>query len=65
MKTFATLTVAGVAGVVLLKLFATLLLPLLGMFFGLLAMAVKLALLAAVAFFFFSLFRKRKDEAAA
>ena len=62
MRMFATLTVAGVAGVVLLKLLSTLLFPLLGLFVGLLAMAVKLALVAAVIFFIYSMIKKRKDE---
>ena len=65
MKTFATLTFAGVTGIVLLKLFATILFPLLGMIFGLLAMTVKFALIAAVGFFIYSLIKKRRDEATA
>lgn len=65
MKTFATLTFAGVTGIVLLKLFATLLFPLLGMLLGLLAMTVKFALIAAVGFFIYSMIRKRRDEATA
>jgi len=62
MRTFATLTVAGVAGVVLLKLLTALLFPLLDLFVGLLAMAVKLALVAAVIFFIYSMIKKRKEE---
>ena len=62
MKTFAKLTVAGVSGVILFKLFATILFPLLGMMLGLIAMTVKLALIAAVIFFVYSMFKKRKDE---
>jgi hypothetical protein len=65
MKTFAALTVAGITGIVLLKLFATILLPLLGMLFGLLAMAVKLALIAGVIFFVYSMIKKRRNEAEA
>jgi hypothetical protein len=65
MKTFATLSFAGVTGIVLLKLFATLLFPLLGMILGLLAMTVKFALIAAVGFFIYSMIRKRRDEATA
>jgi hypothetical protein len=63
MKAFAALTVAGVAGVVLLKLFATILFPILGMMLGLLLMTVKLALVAAVVCFIYSMIRKRKREA--
>lgn len=64
MKTFAMLTMGGVAGVVLLKLLSTLLIPVLGLFFGLLVMTVKLALIAAVVFFVLSLLRRRKEERA-
>lgn len=62
MRTFATLAAAGVAGVVLLKLVSTLLFPVLGLFVGLFAMVVKLALIAAVVFFIYSVIRKRKDQ---
>ena len=65
MKAFATLTVTGVAGVVLFKLLATLLFPLLGLFFGLLAMTIKFAVIAAVVFFVYSMIRKRKEADAA
>lgn len=61
MKSFAKLTVAGISGVVLFKLFATILFPLLGMMLGLIAMTVKLALIAAVIFFVYSMVKKRKD----
>lgn len=62
MRTFAALTVAGVAGIVLLKLLATLIFPLFGLLIGLLATTVKFALVAAVIFFVYSLIRKRKEE---
>jgi hypothetical protein len=65
MKAFATLTVTGVAGVILFKLLATLLFPLLGVFFGLLAMTIKFAVIAAVIFFVYSMIRKRKEADAA
>jgi hypothetical protein len=61
MKTFASLTVAGVAGVLLLKLLTALLFPMLGLFVGLLAMTVKFALIAAVIFFVYSMIKKRKE----
>ncbi len=63
MRTFAALTVTGAAGIVLLKLLATVIFPLFGMFMGLLAMTVKLALVAAVIFFVYSMFKKRREEA--
>lgn len=62
MRSFAAFTVAGIAGIVLLKLLATVLFPLIGVFLGLLAMTVKFALIAAVIFFVYSMIRKRKDE---
>ena len=62
MKSFAKFTVAGITGVVLLKMFATVLFPVLGMLFGLIAMTAKLALIAAVVFFVYSMFKKRKDD---
>ena len=61
MKTFASLTVAGVAAVLFLKLLTALLFPMLGLFVGLLAMTVKFALIAAVIFFVYSMIKKRKE----
>lgn len=61
MKTFASLTVAGVAGILLLKLLTALVFPVLGLFVGLLAMTVKFAVIAAVIFFVYSMIKKRKE----
>jgi hypothetical protein len=63
MRTFAALTVSGVVGLLLFKLIASLIFPLLGVFVGLLAMTVKFALIAAVIFFVYSMIRKKKREA--
>lgn len=60
MRTFAALTLTGAAGIVLFKLMATILLPLVGMVIGLMAMTVKFALLAAVVFFVYSMIRRRR-----
>jgi hypothetical protein len=65
MKTFATLTVSGVLGIVLFKLLAGMLFPLLGVVVGLLLLTVKIAIFAAIGFFIYSMIRKRKDAAAA
>lgn len=65
MKTFAALTVAGVAGLVILKLLAALLLPMLGLLFGLVALTMKLALVAALGFFVYSMIKKGRNKAAA
>jgi len=61
MKTFAALTVTGVAGILLFKLLAALIFPIFGMFIGLLVMTVKFALIAAVIFFVYSMLKKRKE----
>jgi hypothetical protein len=58
MKTFATLTVAGVAGMLLFKMVVV---PILALFVGLVAMTVKLALLAAVIYFIYSMVKKGKE----
>jgi hypothetical protein len=65
MRTFAAVTVAGVAGILLFKLLTALVFPILGLFLGLLVMTVKLALLAAVVFFIYSMIKKRKEADAA
>lgn len=62
MKSFAKFAVLGVSSIVLFKLLATIILPVIGMLIGLLGMTVKLALLAAVVFFLYSIFRKRREE---
>lgn len=62
MKTFAALTVTGIAGILLFKL---LVVPIIGLLMGLLVMTVKLALLAAVVFFIYSMIKKRKEADAA
>ncbi len=62
MKTFARVAVAGVAGFTLLKLFTTVLIPLLGLMMGLVALAVKAAVIAAVAYFVWSLVRSKCDR---
>jgi len=58
MRSFAKVAIVGFTGVVLFKLFASILFPLLFLMAGLVALAVKLALLVAVAYFLYSLVRK-------
>jgi len=65
MRTFAPLAFAAISGVVLWKLFATLLLPMLSVLFALVGMTLKFALIAAVAYFIYSMIRKRREEAEA
>lgn len=62
MKTFATVTVTGLAGLGLLKLLTVLVFPVLGLFIGLLALTVKLGMVAAILFFIFAILRKRQDD---
>jgi hypothetical protein len=59
----APVAVAAISGVVLWKLFATILLPLLGLMFGLMMSAMKLVLIVAVIYFIISMMRKRREEA--
>ncbi|HUP53183.1 MAG TPA: hypothetical protein VM198_11950 [Longimicrobiales bacterium] len=65
MRAFGTVALAGISGVILWQLFTTILLPLLGVVLGLLAMAAKFALIAAVGFFVYSLIKKRREQAEA
>ena len=64
MKAFAALTVAGVAGLVLLKILAAVLLPVLGLVVGMVALTMKVALMAAIGFFIYSMVRKRARSSA-
>ena len=65
MRAFGTVAIAGISGVILWQLFTTILLPLIGVVLGLLAMAAKFALIAAVVFFLYSLIKKRREQAEA
>ena len=65
MRFLAPVTVAAISGVILWKLLATLVLPLLGLMFGLILAAAKLAMIAAVIFFIYSRMRTPRDEASA
>ena len=62
MRTVAGLFVGGVVAVVAFKLITALVLPLVGIFFGLIALAIKLAIAVAVGWFLYSLVRSRKRE---
>ena len=64
MRAFGTAAVAAISGVVLWQLFATILLPVLGMIVGLIVTTAKVALLAAVIFFVYSQFKKRREATA-
>jgi hypothetical protein len=65
MRFLAPVAVATLSGVILWKLFATILLPLLGMVFALMMGFVKVILIVAVIYFIISMMRKRRDEAQA
>ena len=60
MRTFAAVSFAGVTGLVLLKFLLGIMFPLFGMFIGILSMPMKFALIAAVGFFVYSMFKKRQ-----
>jgi hypothetical protein len=62
MKSFTRVAFVGLSGVVFFKLFATVLLPMMAFFFGLLALTVKIAVMAAVVVFLWSLVRKKEQE---
>lgn len=65
MRFVAPVALFTLSGIVLWKLFATILLPLLGLLFGLMMSAVKIVLIVAVIYFIISVMRKRRDEASA
>ena len=65
MRFVAPVALATLSGVVLWKLFATIVLPLLGLVFGLMMSVMKLVLIVAVIYFIFSMMRKRREEASA
>jgi hypothetical protein len=62
MKAFAGMFVGGTIALILFKLLATLLLPLLGAMIGFFFTVMKLLLLAAVAYFVYSMIFKKKRE---
>jgi cytochrome b subunit of formate dehydrogenase len=62
MRTFATLSLAGISGIVIFKLLLAVMFPMFGMILGLVIMTVKFALVAAVIFFVYSMIRKKKEE---
>ena len=63
MRTFAPVAFAAISGVVLWKLFATILLPVLAVLMGLVGTALKFALIAAVIFVIYSMIKKRREAA--
>lgn len=65
MRFLAPVAIATLSGVVLWKLFATILLPFLALLFGLMMGLFKLILIVAVIYFIISMMRKRRDEAQA
>jgi len=62
MRTFVGFAAGGVIALVVLKILAALFLPILGSLVALVAIGVKLLLLAAVVYFVYSLVFKRRRE---
>ncbi len=66
MKTFGQLFVGGLAGLLILKLLAAIILPLFGLMLGLLATAFKVAIFVCVAYCIYRMFkgkgRNRDDD---
>jgi hypothetical protein len=65
MRTFGALFVGGVAAIVLFKLFAMLVFPVVALLVGLIGMALKVAMLVGIGWLVYSLVRSRKHEPAA
>lgn len=63
MRKFAYVALGGVAGVVLLKFLLGMILPVVGVMFGLFAWALKIAVLGAVLWLLWNFVKKRKGEA--
>ncbi|MGD2047474.1 MAG: hypothetical protein PVJ80_02165 [Gemmatimonadota bacterium] len=63
MRTFAPVAFAAISGVVLWKLFATILLPMVAVLMGLVGTALKFALIAAVGLVIYSMIKKRREAA--
>jgi hypothetical protein len=62
MRTFGALFVGGVTGIVILKLLATLLFPLLGFMIGLVGMLFKILLFGAIAYFVYTLIKGKRER---
>ena len=62
MKAFARVAVVGVASVAMLKLFTAVFVPILGMMIGLIALTMKVAIVAAIAYFLWSFFKKDTES---
>ena len=62
MRAAATFTAAGVGALLIAKLIGMLMFPILGLFFGLMMLTVKVAVIAAIVFFLVSLFRRRRND---
>ncbi len=62
MRTLSVAFLSGALGLLLLKLILAWISPLLGMLFGVVALAVKVALFVAIAYFVYALVRGKKRE---
>lgn len=65
MRSFAPLAFAAISGVVLWKLFAMILLPVLAVVFGMMGTVLKLALIGGMIFAVYSVIKKRREAAEA
>jgi hypothetical protein len=64
MRTFGALFIGGVAAIVVFKLVAMLVFPLVALLFGLMGMAIKVALVVGICWLVYNLVRGRKHEPA-
>ena len=65
MRSLAPLAFAAISGVVLWKLFATILLPVLAVALGMVGTALKFALIGIVVFAIYSMIKRRREAAEA
>lgn len=64
MRTFGAMAIGGLAGIVALKLLATMLLPLFGLVFGVVGMLLKIGMWVAIGYVVYTLIKGRRREQA-
>jgi len=64
MRSFSAMFIGGVAALLIFKLVATAVFPLVALFIGLIGTAIKLALLIVLGWFIDTMLRNRKHESA-
>jgi len=62
MKSFAKFAAFGMGGLVVFKLATALLFPIMALMMGLLGLALKIAVIAAIGYFLYGLFKKSDED---